>query len=413
MAKQKRDPEKERLAQAVIASYGARTADDAQEALRDLLGPMIEAMMRAELDAHLGYPSNDKSPKETANRRNGTTPKTVRTGAGEVRIDVPRDRDGTFEPEVVPKGSRDVSRIEERVLSMYARGMSQRDIAETVREIYGFSMSAETVSNVTDAVLAEQEAWASRELEPVYAFVFVDCLFASVRKARRGRKMAVYVAIGYTLDGVKDVLGVWVDDEEGAQRWVLALDELRQRGVEEVLFLSADGLSGMEDAVAAVFPDAVFQRCVVHLVRNSCKFVPTCDMKGFCDDARAFYAAPSLPAAEGAWEAFRGRWSDRYPGAVRVWERSIEQVWQLYSYGADVRRIMYTTNAVESVNASFRKAIGRRSFPDEDAVRKLLYLRVKELYRKWGTGCHIAGWARVRSQLLLIDGMEERIGKYL
>jgi transposase-like protein len=412
MARKRRDPAAEAIAEAVVREFGPRTADEAQEALRSVFGPMIEQMLKAELEAHLGYPSNDKSPKEGDNRRNGYTPKRVRTSAGELEISVPRDRDGSFEPVVVPKGSSDLSDIEGRVLSMYARGMSQRDIASTVREIYGFSMSAETVSAITDRVWEELQRWRSRPLEPVYAFLFVDCLYVPVRGRRGSRNAAVYVALAYGLDGRKDVLGLWMDESEGAHRWMQVFDELRGRGVRDVVYVCADGVSGLEDGLRAVFPDARLQRCIVHMVRNSLKYVPQKEAQSFCRDIRAVYAAPSEEAARLAWDGFRESWS-RYPGAVGVWERNEAHLWSLFSCGSAVRRVMYTTNAVESVNASFRKVVRRGCLPDEDAVLKLLYLRVKELYRSWGEGCHQTGWSQVRNQLLCDEGVRPRIEKYM
>lgn len=229
--RKKGDPAAERVAAAIMEEFSPKTAEEAQEALRSVFGPMIETMLKAELEAHLGYPDNDKGPKDGPNRRNGYTRKVVRTSAGEVPIDVPRDRDATFEPAVVPKGERDLTGIESRVMSMYARGMSQRDIAATVREIYGFSMSAETVSAITDRVWEELERWRSRPLEPVYAFMFVDCLYVPVRRGRGARSMAVYAIVAYDLAGRKDVLGLWMQETEGAHHWMGVFDELRQRGV--------------------------------------------------------------------------------------------------------------------------------------------------------------------------------------
>ena len=412
MARRERDARKEEIARAIVEEFGARTADEAQEALRQILRPTIEAMLRAELEAHLGYASNDKSPKGTSNRRNGYTPKQVRTSAGELEISVPRDRDGSFEPVAVPKGSSDLSDVESRVISMYARGMSQRDIAATVREIYGFSMSAETVSAITDRVWEELERWRSRPLEPVYAFMFVDCLYVPVRDGRGTRNSAVYAVLAYDLRGRKDVLGLWMDDSEGAHRWVQVFDELRARGVEDVLYVSSDGVAGLGEGLRSVFPAATHQRCIVHLVRSSLRYVPQKEAAAFCRSIRAVYGAPSLEAAEAAWEAFRGDWA-RHPGAVAVWERSIEHVWRLFACGSAVRRVMYTTNALESVNASFRKVVRRGSFPSEDAVMKLLYLRVLELYRSWGEGCHQSGWSQVRNQLLCDESVRQRIERYL
>ena len=256
MAKRGHDARKEEIARAIVEEFGAKNADEAQEALRQIPGPTIEAMPRAELEARLGYASNDKSPKPTANRRNNYTPKTVRTSAGEVEISVPRDRDGSFEPVAVPKGSSDLSGIESRAISMYARGMSQRDIARTVREIYGFSMSAETVSTITDRVWEELERWRSRPLEPAYAFMFVDCLHVPVRDGRGARNAAACAVLAHDPHGRKDVLGLWMDDSEGTHRWMQVFDELRARGVEDVLYVGPDGVAGLGDGLRSVFPQA-------------------------------------------------------------------------------------------------------------------------------------------------------------
>lgn len=233
-----------------------------------------------------------------------------------------------------------------------------------------------------------------------------------VRDGRGARNAAVYAVLAYDLRGRKDVLGLWMDDSEGAHRWMQVFDELRARGVEDVLYVSSDGVAGLGEGLGAVFPAATHQRCIVHLVRNSLRYVPQKEAAAFCRSIRAVYGAPSLAAAESAWEDFRGEWS-RYPGAVAVWERSLDQVWQLFSCGSEVRRVMYTTNALESVNASFRKVVRRGSFPSEEAVMKLLYLRVLELYRKWGEGCHHAGWSQVRNQLLCDEAVRPRIERYL
>ena len=413
MARKKRDPRAEKIAQAILREYEPKSADEAQEALRSVFGPIIESMLQGELDAHLGYPSNDHGPKGTENRRNGYTPKKVRTSFGKVPIDVPRDRDGSFEPVVVAKGESDLSDIEAKVLSLYAKGLSERDIAEVTREIYGFSISAETVSAITDRIRGELSAWQSRRLEPIYAFMFVDCMFVTVRRRDGARKAPVYVALAYDMEGRKDVLGLWMAESEGAKFWMSVLSELESRGVEDVLYVCMDGLPGLDDAVGAVFPQARTQRCVVHLIRNSCKFVPARDMRRFCADARAFYAAPSLDACRERFAEFEAEWSPRYPGAVRTWSRCIDQVEQLFDAGPDVRRIMYTTNAVESVNSSLRKVVKKGAYPDEDAVMKLLYLRVKELYRKWGDGRkgHVAGWPKVIGQLMCDEDMAARIDR--
>ena len=399
------------IARMIIDEYEPKTVEDMQEALRGIFGPMFEALLQGELDGHLGYEPNDKSPKETGNRRNGYSRKTLKTTMGDVEIEVPRDRDATFEPAVVPKGVRDVSGLEGKVLSMYACGMSQRDVSSTVRDIYGFDISAETVSKITDRVLGELDEWRSRPLKPLYTFMFVDCLYVPVRLERGVRNCAVYTILAYDLNGVKDVLGLWVGESEGKHQWMRIFDELRSRGVEDVLFVSMDGVSGLEEGLRAVFPDATAQRCIVHLVRNSVRYVPEKEKKAFCADIRRVYGAPSLEAARAAFERFRDAWSGKYPGGTAVWGRNYAHVEQLFSYGGEVRRIMYTTNAVEAVNSSFRKVTKKGAFQSEEAVLKALYLRVLELYGKWEGGFH-QKWALVRNQLMCDPAIEARIAKY-
>ena len=411
MARKDRDPRAEKVAQAIYEAYEPKTAEEMQDALKQVFGPMIETMLSAELEAHLGYASNERGPKETPNRRNGYTPKKVRSSLGEFGISVPRDRDGSFEPVAVPKGQRDVSGLEERVVAMYGRGMSQRDISKTVQEIYGISLSAETVSKIADSVWDELQLWRSRPLEPVYAFAFVDCLFVNVRRGRAVEKAAVYVMLAYDLQGRKDILGIWIGESEGASRWLEIFDELRGRGVEDVLFMSMDGLSGLEDAARAAFPECEVQRCIAHLVRNSAKYVPNKDTQAFCKQARGFYGAPSLEAARDRFAQFKEDWA-KYPGAVRVWERNFEHVERLFRYGRWTRKMMYTTNAVESVNSSFRKVTKRGAFYDDDSVLKLFYLRVRELYSAWGEGCHQSHWADVRNELRCDESMMRRVRKY-
>ena len=406
----KKDERADRIARAILAEYHPKTADEAQDAIRSVFGPMIEAMLQGELDAHLGYANNDKSPKQTANRRNGYSEKRVKTSFGKIPIEVPRDRDCTFEPTVVAKGENDLSDIESKVLSLYAKGLSERDIASITREIYGFEISPETVSNVVDRISGELTSWRSRQLESIYAFMFVDCMFVSVRRREGARKIPLYVILAYDMNGHKDILGLWMAESEGAHFWMGVLGEVAERGVQDVLYVSMDGLAGLEEAVRATWPKARTQRCIVHLVRNAVKFVPHVDMKKYCADARAFYAAPSLQACRDNFAVFKQQWEDKYPGAVRIWERNIDQVEQLFDAGPDVRKIMYTTNAVESVNSSLRKVIKKGSYPSEDAVLKLMYLRVKELYGRWGTGRRQpSGWKRVFGQLMCDESMATRI----
>ena len=330
------------------------------------------------MDAHLGYSPNDHGSKDTDNRRNGYGHKSLKTTYGDVEIAVPRDRDATFEPQAVPKRTKDVSGIEGKVLSMYARGMSERDIANTIEDIYGFDISHETISNITDRVVETAEEWQNRPLRKFYTVLFVDCLYVSIRKETETKSCAVYVILGYDVNGVKDILGLWIGEAEGKHYWMQIFDEIKARGVEDVLFISMDGVSGLEEGARSIFKDAVVQRCIVHMIRNSVKYVPSKDYKRFTAQLKKVYGAASLKAAEAEFERFKHSWS-QYPGAVDVWVRNWQHVEQLYNYGS--------------------------------AVRKALYLRITELYKKWN-GRPVPNWAMVRNQLSMDEKIQARIMKY-
>ena len=408
--KKKEDTAGAAIARKIMEEYQPKNTEDMQDALKDIFGPMFEAMLQGEMDAHLGYASNDHGRKNTTNRRNGYTHKNVKTAYGDIAIDMPRDREASFTPQIVPKLTRDISGIEDKVLSMYAKGMSQRDIAETIEDIYGFEISHETVSNITDRVMGQAEEWQDRPLKKFYTFLFVDCLYVSIRQEMETKNCAVYVILGYDVDGVKDILGIWIGETEGKHYWMQIFDEIKARGVEDVLFISMDGVSGLEEGAKSIFKDVVVQRCIVHLIRNSIKYIPSKEYKNFTAQLKKVYGAPGLKAAKAEFERFRQSWS-RYPGAVDVWVRNWKYVEQLFNYGSAVRKVLYTTNAIEAVNSSFRKVTKKGSFPNEDAVRKALYLRVVELYKKWN-GRPVANWALVRNQLAMDDKIQSRILKY-
>ncbi|WP_165623735.1 IS256 family transposase, partial [Enterococcus faecium] len=363
--------------------------------------------LQGELNNHLGYDAHSKEPKEHDNRRNGYGTKTLKTSFGEVAIDVPRDREASFEPELIPKRKRDVSDIEGKVLSMYARGMSQRDIAATVEAIYGFDISHEMISDITDAVLPELEEWQARPLAKCYAFLFVDCMYVTLRENYEAKEYAVYTILGYDLKGNKEILGLWLNQTESKNRWMQVFDELKARGVEDVFFISMDGVSGLEEGAKAIFPSVIVQRCIVHLVRNALRYIPSKDYKEVCRDMKKFYGASSLNAAHAAFDSFQNRWS-HYSGAVDVWKRNFAHVEQLFDYGSAIRKIMYTTNAVESVHSSFRKVTKKGAFSNENALLKLLYLRTKELHAKWSGG-RIQNWAMVLNQLMINETFSSRM----
>lgn len=411
MARIKRNPASIALAQKIIEEYNPQSVEDMNNALKDIFGPMFEAMLQGEMNNHLGYENNDKGPKKTQNRRNGYGSKTLKTTRGEVDIEVPRDRDGTFEPQIVPKRTKDVSEIENKVLAMYARGMSQRDISSTIEDIYGFEISHDMISDITDAIIPQLEEWRVRPLQKCYAFVFVDCMYVTLRTGYEVKECAVYTILGYDLQGHKEILGLWISESESKNYWMQIFDEIKARGVEDIFFISMDGVSGLEDGAKAIFPNVVVQRCIVHLIRNSIKYIPSKDYKKYTEDLKKVYGAPSIKAANTAFETFCRTW-EQYTGAVDVWKRNFKYVEQLFDYGSAIRKVMYTTNAIEAINSSFRKVTKKGAFPNETALFKLLYLRVTELEKKWDGG-HVNHWAMVLNQLMVNDKFSNRLTKYL
>lgn len=401
---------KNELVQAILNVYQPETAKDVQDALKDVFGPMFEAMLQGEMNSHLGYENNDKNEKQTDNRRNGYISKNVKTSMGEMTIDVPRDRDGSFEPQIIPKRTKDISDIDKKVLSMYAKGMSQRDISTTIEDIYGFKISHETISQITDCVLEELNEWQSRLLKKCYPFVFVDCMYVTMRYEYESKESAVYTILGYDIDGHKDILGIWLNETESKHSWMQIFDEIKTRGVEDIFFISMDGVSGLEAGAKEIFKGVVVQRCIVHLIRNSLKYVPSKDYKKFTANLKLVYSAPNLKTAQSEFEKFKTTWS-KYPGAVDVWQRNFKHVEQLFDYPSAIRKIMYTTNAIESVNSSFRKVTKKGAFPNENALFKLLYLRVTELYKKWEDST-IQNWSLVRNQLDAHPQFQDRFRKY-
>ena len=401
---------KNELVKAIIDTYQPETAKDVQDALKDIFGPMFEAMLQGEMNDHLGYENNDKGEKQTPNRRNGYISKNVKTSMGEMTIDVPRDRDGSFEPQIVPKRTKDISDIDKKVLSMYANGMSQRDISNTIEDIYGFKISHDTISQITDCVLDELNEWQSRPLKKCYPFVFVDCMYVTMRYEYESKETAVYTILGYDIDGHKDILGIWLNETESKHSWMQIFDEIKSRGVEDIFFISMDGVSGLEQGAKEIFNGVVVQRCIMHLIRNSLKYVPSKDYKKFTANLKLIYGAPNLKTAQTELEKFITTWS-KYSGAVDVWVRNFKHVEQLFDYSSTIRRVMYTTNAIESINSSFRKVTKKGAFPNENALLKLLYLRVTELYKKWDNSI-IYNWAMVRNELDAHPKFQDRFRKY-
>ena len=319
-----KNPKRNELVNAILETYQPGTAEDVQNALKDIFGPMFEAMLQGEMNAHLGYDNNSKEAKTTENRRNGYIDKNVKTSMGEMNISVPRDRDGSFEPVIVPKRTKDISNIDKKVISMYAKGMSQRDISDTIKDIYGFEVSHEMISQITDCVLDELHEWQSRRLKKLYPFVFVDCMYVPIKYEYDVKEMAVYTILGYDKDGHKDIFGIWINESESKHTWMQIFDEIKQRGVEDIFFISMDGVSGLEEGAKEIFKGVIVQRCIVHLIRNSIKYVPSKDYKSFTANLKKIYGAPNLKtAAEHEFEKFKSNWN-KYPGAVDVWEEILD-----------------------------------------------------------------------------------------
>ena len=390
--------------------YDIKSASDIEAALLDMFGGFIEQALEAELDQHLGYSRYDFRHKSTSNTRNGRKPKTIQTRLGKTTVQAPRDREGSFQPQIVPKRQTNVIGIEDKILSLYAKGLSTRDISKTLEEIYGFETSHETISAVTDKVIPLIQEWQQRPLEPVYPIIYLDALHVKMRDGISASNKAVYCVIGVSLEGRKDVLSLSIGEAESASYWMSLLDELKARGVQDICIACVDGLSGFKQAIQAVFPHALVQRCLVHLIRQSTKFVSYQDRKSFCYDLKQIYQAISQSAAEQAFKTFKEKWNRLVPLAVRVWENNIEEVYQLFKFPKEIRKMIYTTNAIESYNSQLRKVLkGKGAFPNETSVMKLIYLQTIEVTKKWQR--QISNWSQILNQLLIL--YPDRLTPYL
>lgn len=369
---------------------------------------LIEAALAAELDHHLGYASGADRPENATNQRNGSTSKTVLTGDGQVRIETPRDRDGSFEPLLVPKHARRFSGFDDKIVALYARGLTVREIQGFLLETYGTEVSPDLISTVTDGVLAEVTAWQNRPLEPVYAVVFFDALRVKIRDEGVVRNKAVYLALGVQRDGTRDILGIWIENTEGAKFWMKVFNDLRTRGVNDILIAVTDGLKGIPEALGAVFPATTLQTCIVHLIRNSLDFAGWKDRKPLAAALRPIYAAASAEAAEAALDAFEaGEWGQKFPTVVSAWRRAWDRVIPFFAFPPAIRRVIYTTNAIESVNGRLRKIIKTRGhFPTDDAANKLIWLALRNITADWSRAAH--NWKEAMNQFAVLYA--ERFG---
>ena len=390
---------KRNIIQGLLQEYDIETADDIQDALKDLLSGTLKEMMETEMDDHLGYEKYERSDEK--NYRNGTKSKRVRSKYGEFEVDVPQDRNSSFDPKVLPKRQKDISAIDDKIISMYAKGMTTRQISETIEDIYGFEVSEGMVSDITDKLLPQIEEWQNRPLASVYPIVFIDAVHFSVRDDGVIRKLAAYVVLGINEDGKKEVLTIVIGENESSKYWLSVLNSLKNRGVQDILILCLDGLTGMKDAIATAFPMTEQQRCIVHMVRNTLKYVANKDMKAFAKDLKTIYTSPDEKNALKQLETVTEKWEPLYPHAMNRWKENWDAISPIFKFSKDVRTAFYTTNAIESLNASYRRLNRQRSvFTSSQALLKALYLATFEATKKWTMP--IRNWGKVRGELTIM-----------
>ena len=402
MPRRKRSPEEnERRAKIreLLLSSNISSMEDIQDLFKETIAEFMESGLEAELDDELGYGRYDYRNKDTDNSRNGHSSKTLRTSYGDVEVAVPRDRKGEFEPQLLKKNQTSVSQdIEEKILSMYAKGMTTGDIETHIQDIYGIEVSDTTISRITDKILPIAKEWQQRPLEAVYAVVFLDAIHYHVRSEGQIVKKAVYIALGINLDGKKDVLGMWVGENENAKYWATVLNGLKNRGVEDIFIACTDNLTGFSAAIGAVFPKTEIQNCIIHQLRNSSKYVSYKDIKELMADLRSVYAAVDEPAALDALDAFSTKWETKYPKISRSWRENWANLSTYFKYPQEVRRLIYTTNSIEGFNRQLRKVTKTRSvFPTDDSLFKMLYLAMVDITKKW-TGRQ-RDWSKIHAQL--------------
>lgn len=390
---------KKNIIAGLLQEYDIQSAQDIEAALKDLLGGTIQSMLEAELDNHLGYYNYERS--SNTDYRNGTKPKVLRSSYGEIPIDVPQDRDGDFEPKIVQKRKKDISGIEQKIIAMYAKGLSTRQISEQIEDIYGFDISEGMVSDITDKLLPEIEEWQKRPLSDVYPIVFIDAVHFSVRDERVVKKLAAYVILGVNADGIKEVLGIYIGENESSKYWLGVLNELKNRGVKDILVLCADGLTGIKESIAAAFPNTEYQRCIVHQIRNTLKFVADKDKKEFSKDLKSIYQAANEEIGYQNMIEVSEKWEKHYPNSMKSWQQNWDAIVPMFKFSADVRKVIYTTNAIESLNSTYRRLNRQRSvFPSDTALLKALYLATYEATKKWSKP--LRNWGKVYGELSIM-----------
>ena len=393
MAKNKIDNE---IFKTLIEDYNIKDTNDIKDLLKDLLSGAIQTMLEAEIENELGYAKHSMKDKATSNARNGHSKKTVRSEYGNLDLDIPRDRNAEFEPQIIPKYQREITGIEGQILSLYAKGMSNRDIEDHLNNLYGINVSPSMISKITDKIIPEIREWQSRQLEDVYPIVFMDAIHYSVRKDGVVVKKAVYLAIGIDKEGRKEVLGFWIGENESSKYWLNILNELKNRGVQDILIMSVDNLKGFSEAISSVFPKTEIQKCVVHQIRNSIRYISYKDAREFTSDLKEMYNAPTLEQAEFKLDELEEKWGKKYMAVINSWRSNWNELTTYFKYDTKIRKLIYTTNPIESLNRQLRKYTKTKSlYSTDEALMKSASL--KEATRKW-TG-RIPGWGEIYSQL--------------
>ena len=383
-----------------------KTGEELQAFLRDIHKRGLEKILEGELDAHLGYDKHEKTP--SINARNGTQKKVIKTEFGETQIEVPRDREASFDPVLIPKRSRYSTGVENLIISLYSKGMSVSDIEQEIKEIYQFELSTSAISRVTERVLEDSIAWQNRPLDAVYLVVWMDGIVFKVRESSKVVNKTVYLAIGLNREGRKEVLGMWLGKNESSSFWMGVLTDLKARGVEDILITATDNLNGFTQTIRAVFPESQTQICVVHQIRNACRYVVWKDKKEFSRDMKQIYDAPTKQAAEAALKDFSLKWGKKYPYASRSWEENWDELTVFFDFPLEIRKIIYTTNLIENLNGKIRKYTKNKlSFPTDDALMKSVYLAINEATKKWGMPIH--NWGIILNQFLAIFEKRVRI----
>ena len=390
---------KKNIISTLIKEYDIKTAEDIQEDLKDLLGGTIKSMMEAEMDEHIGYEKYQHS--DTINYRNGVKKKNIRSTFGEFQVEVPQDRNSTFKPQIVKKRQKDISEIDQKIINMYARGLTTRQISEQIEDIYGFECSESFISNITDKVLQDIQDWQNRPLEKVYPVLFIDVTHFSVREDNRIKKIAAYVVLGITKDGMKEVLSLEIGENESSKYWLGVLNALKNRGINDIMVICADGLTGIKEAIATAFPQTEYQRCILHQVRNTLKYVSYKDKKEFASDLKSIYLAVTEAQALENLDKVSEKWEEKYPNSMSSWYQNWDVLTPIFKFSLEVRKVIYTTNAIESLNSSYKKLNSQRTvYSSDKALLKTLYLSTLEATKKWSQP--LRNWGKVYGEFSIM-----------